>query len=88
MAGTTNIIEYAIRFTGAVRPRDRRKNGDYETKILNEMKKIVLTAILALSAAWAVAQDDGNRDAYGKIVRGPYETNRFFDNILSVWPAA
>lgn len=46
------------------------------------MKKIVLTAILALSAAWAVAQDDGNRDAYGKIVRGPYETNRFFDNIF------
>lgn len=26
------------------------------------------------------AQENGNRDMYGKIVRGPYETNRFGDN--------
>jgi outer membrane protein OmpA-like peptidoglycan-associated protein len=27
-----------------------------------------------------MAQEDGNRDEYGKVVRGPYETNRFSDN--------
>jgi hypothetical protein len=27
-----------------------------------------------------MAQEDGNRDENGKIVRGPYETNRFGDN--------
>ena len=26
------------------------------------------------------AQENGNRDAENKIVRGPYETNRFGDN--------
>ena len=28
------------------------------------------------------AQEKENRDAQGRIVRGPYETNRFFDNIF------
>jgi outer membrane protein OmpA-like peptidoglycan-associated protein len=28
----------------------------------------------------ADAQENGNRDEYGKVVRGPYETNRFGDN--------
>ena len=28
------------------------------------------------------AQENGNRDAQNRIVRGPYETNRFFDNIF------
>jgi outer membrane protein OmpA-like peptidoglycan-associated protein len=28
----------------------------------------------------AGAQENGNRDQYGKVVRGPYETNRFGDN--------
>lgn len=28
----------------------------------------------------AMAQENGNRDANNKIVRGPYETNKFFDN--------
>ena len=36
---------------------------------------VVLTASPALSA-----QENGNRDMNGKIVRGPYETNRFGDN--------
>jgi outer membrane protein OmpA-like peptidoglycan-associated protein len=27
-----------------------------------------------------IEQENGNRDGYGKIVRGPYETNRFGDN--------
>lgn len=36
---------------------------------------VSLTASPSLSA-----QEDGNRDEYGRIVRGPYETNRFGDN--------
>lgn len=43
--------------------------------------KGLLTAFLALAAASVMAQEDGNRDANNRIVRGPYETNRFFDNI-------
>ncbi len=45
------------------------------------MKKII--SILALAAAFttaAFAQEDGNRDAEGNIVRGPYVTNGFWDN--------
>ena len=38
-------------------------------------------AAVALTASPAVnAQDNGNRDEFGKIVRGPYQTNRFGDN--------
>lgn len=44
------------------------------------MKKfLTVLAVLTISAA-AFAQEDGNRDANGKIVRGPYETNGFWDN--------
>lgn len=44
------------------------------------MKKSVLTVALACVSVFAVAQENGNRDENNKIVRGPYETNRFFDN--------
>ena len=44
--------------------------------------KSLLTAALALAAAGVMAQENGNRDAQNKVVRGPYETNRFFDNIF------
>lgn len=38
-------------------------------------------AAVALTASPSVnAQENGNRDEFGKIVRGPYETNRFGDN--------
>ena len=38
-------------------------------------------AAVALTASPAVnAQENGNRDEYGKFVRGPYQTNRFGDN--------
>ena len=38
-------------------------------------------ATVALTASPVVnAQENGNRDEYGKVVRGPYETNRFGDN--------
>lgn len=42
----------------------------------------VLGALLMLISLNAFAQENGNRDANGKIKRGPYETNRFFDNIF------
>lgn len=44
--------------------------------------KGLLTAALALAATSVLAQENGNRNAQNKIVRGPYETNRFFDNIF------
>ena len=38
-------------------------------------------AAVALTASPAVnAQENGNRDEYGRIVRGPYQTNSFADN--------
>jgi outer membrane protein OmpA-like peptidoglycan-associated protein len=40
-------------------------------------------ALIAVSLAGSpamMAQEDVNRDEYGKVVRGPYETNRFSDN--------
>ena len=40
-----------------------------------------LAAVLFMTASFnAGAQEDGNRDEFGDIVRGPYETNRFGDN--------
>ena len=44
--------------------------------------KGLLTASLTLAAVGAMAQENGNRDEQNRIVRGPYETNRFFDNIF------
>ena len=44
--------------------------------------KSLLSATLALVSAGVLAQENGNRDAQNKVVRGPYETNRFFDNIF------
>lgn len=37
-------------------------------------------ALLAVSATAAFAQEDGNRDENGKVIRGPYLTNSFGDN--------
>ena len=39
-----------------------------------------LAAVLMAAPISVKAQDNGNRDEYGNIVRGPYETNRFGDN--------
>ena len=44
--------------------------------------KGLLTASLALVAAGVMAQENGNRDEQNRVVRGPYETKRFFDNIF------
>lgn len=46
------------------------------------LTKGLLTAALALVSTGVPAQENGNRDDDNKIVRGPYETNRFFDNIF------
>ena len=44
------------------------------------MKRSVLTVAFACASVFAMAQENDNRDANNKIVRGPYETNKFFDN--------
>ena len=46
------------------------------------MKHFCLFALLLFSGLAAQAQEKENRDAQGRIVRGPYETNRLFDNIF------
>jgi len=50
-------------------------------KRLNLILGAAALIAVSLTASPAVmAQENGNRDEYGKIVRGPYETNRFGDN--------
>ena len=39
-----------------------------------------LIAVILTASPAVYAQENGNRDMNGKIVRGPYETNRFGDN--------
>lgn len=39
-----------------------------------------LTAVALTTSPALYAQENGNRDSNGKVVRGPYETNRFGDN--------
>lgn len=41
---------------------------------------LALAAVSMIAAPSAFAQEDGNRDENGKIVRGPYLTNQFGDN--------
>lgn len=48
----------------------------------NTILKGLLTLSLMLASVCIMAQENGNRNADNKIVRGPYETNRFFDNIF------
>lgn len=44
------------------------------------MKNVLFLIIFSLLTVHVWAQENGNRDAKNQIVRGPYETNRFFDN--------
>lgn len=44
--------------------------------------KVFSAVFLMLFSVSVMAQENNNRDVNGKIVRGPYETNRFFDNIF------
>ena len=44
--------------------------------------KSFLTGLFVLASGGILAQENGNRDEQNKVVRGPYETNRFFDNIF------
>lgn len=48
----------------------------------NNASKWILAIIVLLGSATLNAQENGNRDSNGKIVRGPYQTNRMFDNIF------
>ena len=49
-------------------------------KRLNILLGAAALIAVTLTASPAFAQENGNRDMDGKIVRGPYETNRFGDN--------
>ncbi len=49
-------------------------------KRLNLIGAIALSAVALAASPALTAQENGNRDEYGKVVRGPYETNRFGDN--------
>lgn len=49
-------------------------------KALRTLAGVLAVAGLLGFSFNAVAQENGNRDENGKIVRGPYETNRFGDN--------
>ena len=42
--------------------------------------KFIAVACLLMSATLLSAQESSNRSSDGKIIRGPYETNKFFDN--------
>lgn len=44
------------------------------------MGAAALAAVFMTASINVNAQEDGNRDEFGNIVRGPYETNRFGDN--------
>ena len=39
-----------------------------------------LIAVSLTASPAVMAQENGNSDENGKVVRGPYETNRFGDN--------
>ncbi len=49
-------------------------------KRLNLFGAIALAAVALAASPVVNAQENGNRDENGKVVRGPYETNRFGDN--------
>ena len=46
------------------------------------MKHLYIIVLFVFAGGVASAQENGNRDAQNRIVRGPYETNRFFDNVF------
>ncbi|MCS3023955.1 hypothetical protein NXW75_08645 [Bacteroides xylanisolvens] len=46
------------------------------------MKKKIITVALVLSSVCAMAQQKENRDTDGNILRGPYETNSFWSNLV------
>ncbi|MEG1611060.1 MAG: OmpA family protein [Alistipes sp.] len=50
---------------------------------MKHLNKTLLSLLLVFAVTGsAMAQQAENRDAEGKILRGPYETNRFFDNFF------
>ena len=54
-----------------------------KNKFMKAIKFFAVAAVIALSASFTsplFAQEDGNRDENGKVVRGPYLTNKFVDN--------
>lgn len=52
------------------------------------MKRLYLIALFIIVSLAATAQENGqSRDAQNRIVRGPYETNRFSTTSSSASPA-
>jgi outer membrane protein OmpA-like peptidoglycan-associated protein len=54
-----------------------------KNKFMKAIKFFAVAAVIALSASFTsplFAQEDGNRDEAGKVVRGPYLTNGLWDN--------
>lgn len=49
-------------------------------KRLNLILRATALAAVVMTAIPVNAQENGNRDENGRVVRGPYETNRFADN--------
>lgn len=48
----------------------------------NSFLRAVAVAVMICAAGLSLnAQENNNRDENGKVVRGPYETNRLFDNV-------
>ena len=45
------------------------------------MKKFLMFMAMALISISVFAQENNNRDENNRVVRGPYLTNGFFDNI-------
>ena len=51
-------------------------------KTIHSVGCAVLTLCMIIATGtWASAQENNNRDENNKVVRGPYETNRLFDNV-------
>lgn len=51
-----------------------------KTKLFIVACSLLSTVAIAQSTQPKETLEDGNRDSKGNLVRGPYETNRFFDN--------
>ena len=48
----------------------------------NSFLRAVAVAVMICAAGLGLfAQENNNRDENGKVIRGPYETNRLFDNV-------
>ncbi len=57
------------------------KNNKTRMESLKNIYRTTVAIALLTAATIVSAQENNNRDSNGKNVRGPYETNRLFDNV-------